>query len=479
MQQKKYLFITYFFICFALPNWLAAQKNQFITDSINTTFTQDTSIVYTIGSIELKGNKQTKNYIIFREVTFKEGNTYKPNELTNALSLTQKQLINTLMFNEVLVYVSSLRANIATVKIEVKERWYLLPLPYFKIVDRNFNQWWFDHKRDLNRVNYGIKFTHDNLSGRKDKLSIDLVNGYNQQVFIGYNQPFSDKKLKQGFSVVMFYNRQREMNYNTINNKQAFLKLPHFVRESKGINFQYTYRPDSKYRFSANIGLNDENVLDTIVKLNPNYYGNNKSAISFFSIAAGLKYNNVDYIPFPQKGLIYEFYLYNRGFSKQMNLFSFTAEATYAIKFSKANFVQFHNWLNIRAKATDQPFINQSLLGYGDVFLRGMESYVVDGTMGFLSNTTIYQKLFTYIFKNPFKIKNHEKIPFTFYIKAFGDMGYVKNTTTNANSFTNSFLYTKGVGIDVLSLYDFVFRLEYSFNQFGQSGFGIRARGDF
>jgi hypothetical protein len=63
------------------------------------------------------------------------------------------------------------------------------------------------------------------------------------------------------------------------------------------------------------------------------------------------------------------------------------------------------------------------LLGYGDSYLRGMENYVIDGTAGFLSNTTFYKKLFTYIFKNPIKSKSHDKIPFSFYLKAFGDLG--------------------------------------------------------
>lgn len=458
--------------------FVSAQKSISISDSAHLDYSTD-SVVYTIGKVEIIGNKHTKTYIVAREFAVKEGDVFTPHELTHKLTLTKNQLMNTRMFNEVLVYVSNLKYNVATIRVEVKERWYLWPLPYFKLVDRNFNVWWFDENRDLTRANYGIKFTHDNLSGRRDKLGVDLVNGYNQQVVISYVQPFSDKALKHGFGVGLAYNRQREMSYKTNNNKQAFAKLPGFIKETKGAVVSYSYRPDSKYHFSASVGVLDENVNDTILKLNPQYYPLQKTSISFAYAGAILRYYNVDYIPFPQKGFMYELSIYNRGFSKQMNLLSISAEGTYALKTSNTNFIQFHNLVMLRANAKEPPYINQGMMGYGDVYLRGLESYVVDGTAGFLSNTTIYQKLFKYVFKNPLKTKNHERIPFTFYLKAFGDMGYVQNKLSSANSFSNTFLYTSGLGLDVVSMYDFVFRLEYSFNQFGNSGLGIRVRGDF
>ena len=128
--------------------------------------------------------------------------------------------MNTALFVDVTVSVSSILNNIATVNIDVKERWYLFPLPFFKLVDRNFNQWFVEQKASFDRVNYGLKFFYNNVSGRNDRVSLDLVNGYNQQIAFGYSQPFADKSLTQGFNVNINYSRQREMNYNTINDKQ-------------------------------------------------------------------------------------------------------------------------------------------------------------------------------------------------------------------------------------------------------------------
>ncbi|MBK6381936.1 MAG: hypothetical protein IPF69_00450 [Chitinophagaceae bacterium] len=50
--------------------------------------------------------------------------------------------------------------------VEVKERWYLFPVPVFKPIDRNLNQWLVEQNASLDRVNYGIKLYYNNVSGK-------------------------------------------------------------------------------------------------------------------------------------------------------------------------------------------------------------------------------------------------------------------------------------------------------------------------
>lgn len=470
----KHLCACLLFICVA--NICNAQIGKVIIDSTITSSAD--SIPFTVGTIVLSGNKKTKNYIVLREVTIREGQTFSSTNLAKQLELTREQVMNTALFVDVSVSAVANTSRIVEVKIAVKERWYLFPLPYFKLVDRNFNQWWSEQKASLDRVNYGLKFFYNNASGRNDKVSLDLVNGYNQQIAFGYTQPFADKSLTRGFGVNFNYSRQREMNYNTINDKQAFYKQSDFVREAIRGNISYTFRPDSRYRYYIRAGYSYDKVSDTILRLNPNYLYNGKTSTSFADLGAGMQFFKVDYIPFPKKGYMYEIGVSNRGFSKKMNLFALNLEMTNAISFNNNAFIQFHN-LAIIKLPFNQPFYNQGLLGYGDAYLRGLESYVIDGSVGFLSNTTVYQKLFTYVFKNPAKTKTHDKIPFTFYLKAFGDMGYAYSNYKSPNPLANTFLRTTGIGLDIVSIYDFVFRLEYSFNQKGDHGPAFRTRGDF
>ena len=47
------------------------------------------------------------------------------------------------------------------VMVDVKERWYIFPLPIFELADRNFNEWW--KTRDFSRTNYGLSVVQNNF----------------------------------------------------------------------------------------------------------------------------------------------------------------------------------------------------------------------------------------------------------------------------------------------------------------------------
>jgi hypothetical protein len=119
----------------------------------------------------------------------------------------------------------------------------------------------------------------------------------------------------------------------------------------------------------------------------------------------------------------------------------------------------------------DQPFFNQSLLGYNESFMRGLEYYVVDGVAGGYIRNTIGKEIAAVRFNTGLRSKTYNSIPFRFYLKAYGDAGYIynKNNVIN-NSLNNRFIYSGGIGLDIISIYDIVLRVEYSFNQKGENG---------
>lgn len=478
-------YLCHFFICFCLFcfNSLLAQNSvSSIVNSykIDTASFYNDSIHYTIGEIILKGNKKTKDYIILREVPFKQGEQFTPKKLTEQLDLAKNQIMNTSLFVEVKVYVSNIVNNIAIINIDVKERWYIFPLPYFKLADRNFNQWWNEHNKSLDRVNYGLKFFYNNASGNNDKLSLNLITGYSQQVQFGYSIPFIDKKLKHGFSVNINYLRQREMSYATKKYQQVFLEDENdFIKQSFMALLTYSYRPDSKYRFYSSLGFYSNSVADTILKLNPNYFPTYNPFLFYATLSASLQYFGVDYIPFPKKGFMYNASFYSRGFQKDASLVQLSLKTTNAFTIDKNNFIQFHTNSTVKF-GNNVAYINQALLGYGDLFVRSMDSYVIDGMACVVSNNTFYHKLFDFNFKNPIKIKNYEKIPFSFYAKLYGDLGYAHNKyATKADYLSNTLLSSAGIGLDITTIYDLVFRIEYGVNNVGDKVFGIRVNGEF
>jgi hypothetical protein len=118
-------------------------------------------------------------------------------------------------------------------------------------------------------------------------------------------------------------------------------------------------------------------------------------------------------------------------------------------------------------------------MGYANLWMQGLEYFVMDGTFGVVGRTTIRRKLFTYNFVGPDKWKAYSRIPFTFYLKTFGNIGYAYHNNPGNNFMNNQFLHTAGFGLEIATIYDMVFKLDYSFNQFGQSGFFIHTSADF
>ncbi len=259
-----------------------------------------------IGDIHLAGNKRTKGFIVFREVPFKKGDNYTEGELETLLVLAREQLMNTSLFVDVNIYVSARNGNVLDINIDMKERWYFFPLPYFRLIDRNFNQWWVEQHRSLDRVNYGIKFTQNNVSGRNDNLDVWLISGYTQQITLRYDLPFFDKQLKRGFNVGIVSATQKEINYATGDNKQLFFKQDEVTRKIWRFDFTYSYRPDVKQRHYFRVSYNDETVADTVIKINPKYFPDQRTRLQFIDFGYQYKYYNVDYISYPTRGFLFE-----------------------------------------------------------------------------------------------------------------------------------------------------------------------------
>ena len=58
-----------------------------------------------------------------------------------------------------------------------------------------------------------------------------------------------------------------------------------------------------------------------------------------------------------------------------------------------------------------------------------------------------------------------------FWLKLFTQLGYVySEKPMNANKLSNTLLRTAGIGVDIISIYDFVFKIDYSVNQLGDKG---------
>jgi hypothetical protein len=478
LQIRKYYTL---FLCVAFllaGNSLHSQQAAagMDVDSLST----HSGIDYRVGTITITGNKKTKDFIILREIPFLTGETYSLQDLVKKFDDARRQLLNTTLFITVVVAAQNFEGNQVNISVVVKERWYIFPSPYLKPVDRNLNQWLVEQKASLSRVNYGIKLLYYNATGRNDKLKASVGNGYTKQFGLDYDRLYIGKDLKWGMKVGFSSSRNREVNFNTVNDKQAFIKDDNnFLSSFTNMYALLTYRRKIKTRHSVGLAYAFGNVSDTVVKLNPAYLVAGNKSVRFAELFYNMEYFDLDYIPYPTRGYAAQLSFSKKGFDKNFNLSTFRIKGAGHWPITSKTFVSLviNSQLKLPFK---QPYYNSRFLGYGDEFMQGYEYYVIDGVAGGFIKSTITRELVKFSIKPPtIRGKTFEPIPFRILAKVYGNTGYVHNPQPGDNGLSNKMLYSGGFGLDIVTFYDLTIKLEYSFNQLGQNDLFLHRRSIF
>ncbi|MFM8806262.1 MAG: POTRA domain-containing protein [Sphingomonadales bacterium] len=426
-----------------------------------------------VASITVVGNKKTRPNIITREVPFSPGQSYGLQELADLFETAQQQLMNTTLFHSVKVSAGQFDGNCVEVVVQVVERWYIFPFPYFKLIDRNFNQWLIDQKASLKRVNYGTKLLYNNVTGRNDRIRVWLFTGYTQQASLSYERPYFDKQLRWGYRLFMNTAKAKEINYNTIDDKQMFWRSDNqFARQFSSFGGELTYRKKLFARHQFGLTYFTEQVLDTIVQMNPDYFFGGLTRVRFPEFSYRFSYQKVDYIPYPLTGQAYRIRFTKGGWNKETRVWQLHGEAFRSWPIGADYFLSMQAYAGIKLPFT-QPFFNRRFLGYGDIFLRGYEYYVIDGVAGGYLRASLTRELAEVRLPVPEVIRRKKgltNVPIRIFARVFANSGYVHNPQPGLNQLNNKPLHAAGIGIDLLSLYDITFRFEYSFNQLGQNG---------
>jgi outer membrane protein assembly factor BamA len=430
-----------------------------------------------IRTIIIEGSKRTKANVILREIPFKPGDAYFLRELVKKFELGRQRLMNTALFHEAIIALKSSEGYYVDILVQVKERWYIFPIPYFKPVDRNLNQWLFEQKASFKRVNYGAKLLWNNVTGRNDKLRFWLITGYTKKFSFSYDRLYFDNKMQWGYSAGFDIGKTKEINYNSVNDKQVFYRSEdHYSRNFTNIYAELTYRRAIKTRHRFGISYNREKLADTVIKLNPNYFGTPTTSIVYPKFYYNMTYYDVDYNPYPTKGYAAEINLEKKGVTKSMNLWQLAAKASGNWPTGRRTFFSLNVYGTIKLPFK-QPYYTQQLLGYSDVFLQGYEYYVVDGAAGGYLKASLTRKIFNFDIRIPGTKKlTPQRVPINIFAKVYGNMGYIYNPYPGNNNLSNQMLYSSGFGIDIVSIYDFTLKLEWSFNQLGQNGLFLHRR---
>lgn len=473
-----------FFCCIFFTILLSTLSAQINTDtSFTTPVIKDSLTTVIISSIKVTGNKHTKDYIILREVPFKMGDTLKMYELPAIFKQAKNQVYNINLFTEVKFDSIPLPDSTLQVNISVKERWYIFPTPQFQLVDRSYKEWVKTYNADFKRVIYGLKFVHYNFSGRRDQLRVYLLNGYARNISASYSTPYSNSKLTEGFGVSAGFTQNREVGYAlTDSNKLLNYRKEGFVRNNFNASVNYSKRKGFFKSTGIGIGFNYINIDDSILttKYNPSYFNDKRNKQIIFDVGIGVSYSNTDNNNFPLKGLIYNYGISKRGLGFSGGINSLTLSGSFA-KF----YTHKHNWFSVIQTSAllklpfEQSFINRRAVGFGPLSLRGLEVYIIDGVAAAVTKYTLSKKIVSFKIPIPFKIKSLSNIPVSIFAKTFADVGYSYLPNKYYSIFNNKLLYTGGFGLDLLTLYDLVIKVEYSFNQLGEKGLFLRGKGGY
>ena len=431
-----------------------------------------------VKSIQISGNKRTKEKIILRELTFSSNDSLTLKDIEKTTKRSQQNLINTSLFNFVTItYQINTDSTQLFFLIDVKERWYTWPSPIFEIQDRNINSWWLT--KDLFRINYGMYLTFENVRGRNETATLKFRKGYTELYGFSYRIPYINKKQTIGANAAFSFMRNNEIAYLTYGNKLQFNRsYNRFMRKEIEAKIGFTYRKNLYNKHILDVAYCESSAADTITKLNYNYFGNKLLSINYLSVQYYFKRDYRDSKIFPLRGYYYECAIIKDGLNllKKENVDNFSADVVAKNYWSPLKRIFLGTALRMRYKVfnTGGYYFNKAL-GYND-FVRGYEYYVVDGQTFLMFKTNInYQLIKPRVITLPIKqLEKFNRIPYAVYLSAHADVAFVQDKIFyNDNPLANSWLGGTGIGISFVSYYDYVIRVETSVNRLKEKGIFI------
>ena len=432
-----------------------------------------------LDDITIEGHKKTRDAVILREIPFQIGDTIALSLLPDKIIEAERQLMNTGLFSQASITYKDWEGATQRVHllIQVLENWYLYPVPTFDLADRNFNVWWKEQNRSLQRVNIGLEVNHTNFSGWGDDLEIGFEYGYTRSFQASYNLPYINKKQTLGIGTNFQYDRNREVNYATLDNKQEFFRDDDkFLRRKLQADVDLTWRPKLYASHTFAFEYHQEQIDPIIVQeFNPDYFGDGLSTLRFFRLLYKFNYDFRDNRAYPWSGQRWGGELIKDG----IGIFDERSSLTLGVSASKYWPVG-QRWSFSLGGGGKYSFIRQPqayrynrALGFGNNRVTGFELYVLDGLDAAYLRKNVRFRLWEgdITFGKWVFIEAFRQFPFHFNFSLSSDLGYVNSPfNTRPNPLNNTLLWGGGVGIDLVFYYDFVLRVQYNGNHLGDRG---------
>lgn len=433
-----------------------------------------------VNNILLEGNKKTNARVIHYEMDIQPGDTIMLDDLSEVLLLEEKRILNTRLFTLVKINIKNWDDEYVDLHVNLHENWYIYPAPIFELADRSFNVWWQEQKRSLDRVNYGVRIDHLNLTGNKDPIKLKAQFGYIKKYELDYTYPYL--RNGWGFSNNLFYSEQKEIGYITKGNKTQFDKLESEKVLLKRFRANVSIRKRSGLWLFQTIRLGyhynqvDEHVSQN---LNSEYFLNGSNDVRFFQLEYDADYDRRVFSIYPEGGYRLKLNVKKDGFGFEGN-YNNLAVTSSAEKYWKLwDKLIVETRLRLKANLTRDriSFANNTGLGYGGNVITGYDLYVIDGTDYILHKNALKLSILdkVYNWDSWMKMRQFKKLSLKAWLRWNTDYGYVNERHyTEDNPLNNQWLIGYGPAIDILLYNSIMIQIEMSFNELGERGFYIQ-----
>jgi len=449
-------------------------------------FAQEDSV--RINKIIFIGNDKTKDAVLLREMAFKEGDKVSREELPSLLKWSENKLISTGLFNLVKSNIVNwdVENGTADTEINLEENWYIYPTYIFELADRNFNVWWQEQNRSFDRVNYGVKLSHYNLNGYRDRLKAKFQLGYTRKYELDYLFPYLNEARTIGIGMQIFYSDNKEIGYITESNKTLFQKADdeRVLLKRFRVGTRLTYRPGNNLFSEFRLEFHRNAVNEFVIQeLNPNYFLEARDKIRFFFLELDVQYDRRLYTLYPQGGFLLFGNIKKEGIGifKEYNNLSVAGGWEYYKKISPRLIIGNRTKGKTNLTRQEVSFANNTGLGWDSDIVSGFELYVMDGTdyVVFLNNIK-YQFFNKDTKTSKYLPRQFEKVNIKMSLRFNFDFAKVhEKTYVESNNINNRWFYGYGGALDIIFFNNFLFSFEYSFNDLGESGYFLHSSSSF
>ncbi|HQV01703.1 MAG TPA: hypothetical protein PLO59_11110, partial [Bacteroidia bacterium] len=216
-------------------------------------------------------------------------------------------------------------------------------------------------------------------------------------------------------------------------------------------------------------------IDSSVLSLNENYFLPHQTYSQYIALNYKFVQDKRDYRLYALKGSYFDFELGKVGLGllpNEPNLFFVTSTYKNTLKLAH----RWHYSYSIKGRVAgpqQAPYYNQRALGYFNDIVRTYELYVINGQHYALFKSNLkFTLLPQQIVQLPvITDPKFGLIPFAFYLNLFADLGYVYDDVfASTNPLANVLLPGVGIGLDLVTYYNAVIRLEYGINRRGETG---------